>query len=235
MRIRIGAVLSLTALCLALSPLSFAAGDAYIYFVHGIPGRDVAANLDPNFPVDVLLNDDLCIERQITFGAIIGPLALPAGAYDVKVSPANLFVPCSNAPVVQSTVTLKADEDVTVLTALDVKGQPAILDLPNNLSDISAGQARIVLTNAADAPAIQVTVELVNSSQQYNYTVNPGKNVVASLSAGSYTIQVQAGSSILVPAQPLFLPSLSDSLIYAVGEASNGSVMLITKTIRNVL
>jgi hypothetical protein len=235
MRIRIGAVLSLTALCLALSPLSFAAGDAYIYFVHGIPGRDVATNLDPNFPVDVLLNDDLCIERQITFGAIIGPLALPAGAYDVKVSPANLFVPCSNTPIAETTVTLKADEDVTVLTALNTKGQPAILNLANNLSEISADQARIVLTNAADAPALQVTVQLVNSSQQYNYTVNPGQKVLASLPAGDYTIEVQANSTVLVPAEPVVLASLSDNLIYAVGESSNGSVMLIIKTVRNVL
>lgn len=47
-------VLQLAALCFVLAAYGFAADDAYLYIVHGIPGRDMADNLNPGYPIDVL-------------------------------------------------------------------------------------------------------------------------------------------------------------------------------------
>ena len=228
-------VCSLAALYLALSTLAFAGDDAHLYIVHGIPGRDVSASLDPTLPVDVLLNDDVCSERGITFGAVVGPLTLPPGQYDVKISPANPFVPCSNSALVESDVALKAGENVSAVAALDAKGQPAILTFGNNFSSVTEGDARIILSNAADAPVLQVILEVVGSNQKFTYNVNPGKTVVAVLPANPYTIEVESNGSVLIPLQPLTLPSLSATLVYATGTASNGSLTLVTKTVKDVI
>jgi hypothetical protein len=233
MKICTRVVLSLTVLCLALSPLTFAADDAYLSLVHGIPGRDIGASVD--VPVDVLLNNDLCIERQVSFGATLGPLALPAGQYNLKISPADLFVPCGNAAIAETDLTLLANQSVTALAAVDQKGQPTLVTFVNDLGAVAKGQARIVLTNAAVAPVLQVTLQVVNSQQKYTYNVNPGKTVEAEIPADIYTIEVEANGTVLVPAQPLNLYSVSATSVYAVGRASNGSLTLMTKTVRGVI
>jgi len=235
MKIRIGVVLSLMVVCLAFSSLMFAADDAYLYIVHGLPGRDVSASLDPALPVDILLNNDLCIERGTTFGLVVGPLALPSGQYNLKMGPANPFVPCSESPIVDTDVSLKAGQDVTAIAALDEKGQPTVLNFVNDLASVAEGQARVTLTNAGDAPVLQVTLQVVNSKQKYTYNVNPGKAVDATLPANEYTIEVAAKDSLLIPPQPILLTSVSATLVYAVGRADNGSLALVTKTIRGVL
>ena len=82
------------ATCVSLGANAFAAEDANLYFVHGIPGRDVAANAEPTFPVDVPINDEVCYLHGFTFGGTNGPLTVPPGEYD------------TNSPSVDSTVAL---------------------------------------------------------------------------------------------------------------------------------
>jgi len=235
MKIHMRVVLSLFALYLSVGTLAFAADDAYLYIVHGIPGRDISASLDPSFPIDILLNDDVCVERGTTFGVVVGPLTLPAGQSDIKISPANSFVPCSNSPLVETNVALKAGDDVSAIAALDDKGHPTILTFVNDFKSVAENNARIALTNAADAPELQIILELVGGRQKYTYNVNPGKTVVATLPSDPYNIEVESNGTVLVPLQPLTLPSLSTTLVYAVGTASNGSVTLVTKTVKDVL
>jgi hypothetical protein len=50
MKLRTRVVLQLAALCFVLAAYGFAADDAYLYIVHGIPGRDISDNLNPGFP-----------------------------------------------------------------------------------------------------------------------------------------------------------------------------------------
>jgi len=228
-------VLSLTVVCLALSTLTFAADDAYLFIVHGIPGRDVAASLDPTLPVDVLLNDDVCAERGITFGTTVGPLALPPGQYDLKISPANVFVPCGNEPLAETNVAAEAGRNVTAIAALDGNGKPTVLTFANDFTSVAENQSRIVLSNTADAPEVQITLQVVNGNEKYTYNVSRGKKVVATLPANAYTIQVAANGTVAIPAEPLTLPSVSATLIYTVGRSSNGSLQLVTKTVKDVL
>ncbi len=103
----IRATFVLALLCAALSTAMLASDNAYLYLVQGIPGRDYSNSTDPQFPVDVLINDEICYEHGLAFGAIAGPLTLAPGSYDVKVSVANSLAPCSNTPLVDSTVTLE--------------------------------------------------------------------------------------------------------------------------------
>ncbi len=90
-------------LCLALSASSFAASNnnAYLYIVHGIPGRDVADNLNPGLPIDVLI-DGKCPVHGLTFGSTSGPLTIAAGTYDVQISTANTLAPCTNPELIKA-------------------------------------------------------------------------------------------------------------------------------------
>jgi hypothetical protein len=90
--------LQLAALCLALGASAFAANDGYLYIVHGIPGREIADNLNPGLPIDILVSGD-CLVRGLTFGNTSGPFSFSAGAYDVQISLANSLAPCTNAPI----------------------------------------------------------------------------------------------------------------------------------------
>jgi Domain of unknown function (DUF4397) len=231
MKVCLRVVLS-AALYLAVTSLAFGADDGFLFIVNGVPGRAITAYHDPSLPVDVLLNNTVCALRGADFGNVYGPLALPAGQYDIKISLANVFVPCSNPALSETSITVQAGRNTTAITALDQTGKPTLLTFSNNLSAVAANNSRIILSNAADAPQLQFTFQA--GSQKYTYDVNPGQKVVATIPAGAYDVAVEANGTVLVPSQPLPLPSMSAVLVYSVGSASNNSVVLVTKTIRDV-
>src|SRR5271156_1017812 len=103
MKLRTRVVLQLAALCLALGASALADSNAYLYIVHGIPGRDIADNLNPGLPIDISVNGE-CLIRGLTFGNTSGPLTLAAGTYDAQISPANTLAPCTNAAMLDSQV-----------------------------------------------------------------------------------------------------------------------------------
>lgn len=119
------------ATCVSFGANAFAAEDANLYFVHGIPGRDVAANAEPTYPVDMLINDEACYLRGFAFGDTNGPLTLPPGQYEIKVSPANTLAPCTNAPSIDSMVTLVAGQNFAAVVGLNDSGMPTLTTFPN--------------------------------------------------------------------------------------------------------
>jgi hypothetical protein len=57
--------LGLALLCAALSTATFASS---MFLVQGIAGRDRSPDTDPAYPVDVLLNDEVCYVHGEAFG-----------------------------------------------------------------------------------------------------------------------------------------------------------------------
>src|ERR1035441_5458924 len=115
MKLRTRIFMQLTALLLVLGISAFAADDAYLYIVHGIPGRDIADNLNPGFAIDILVNGKSCLVHGLTFGTSSGPFTLAAGTYDVQISMANTLLPCTNAVLIDSQVILTAGENLSVV------------------------------------------------------------------------------------------------------------------------
>jgi hypothetical protein len=134
MRLRTRVVLQLAALCFVLAAYGFAADNAYLYIVHGIPGRDVADNLNPGLPIDVLISGT-CLARGLSFGNTSGPLSFSAGTYDVEISDANTLAPCTNAPLIDSQMTLTSGENMSAVAAIS-GGQPTLLQFTDNLSPV---------------------------------------------------------------------------------------------------
>ena len=229
-------VLQLATLCCVLAAYGFAADTAYLYIVHGIPGRDVADNLNPGLPIDVLLNGVSCQPRGLTFGSTNGPLSFPTGTYEVQISEANTLAPCTNPPLVDSQVTLTSGASVSVVAAIS-GGQPTLLKFADNLSPVTPGNARFIFAHAADAPALQATLTQLNvkDAKKFIVTVSPGKQQAISIPDGMYMVQVVAvGSSTVLASEQIGVADQSATFTYAAGEATNNVLGLVSKTVQGV-
>lgn len=232
MRSYIRLTFAMALLCAAMSTASFASS---MYIVQGIAGRNYAADTDPAFPVDVLLNDEVCYVHGLPFGNIQGPLTFFPGSYDVKVSIANTLAPCSNSPLIDTTVKIGAETDTSAVIALDSTGTPTLVTFTNNLTAVPANGSRLLFTQTVSSTTVQVTVENLSTKKLSTYNVKPGALLDLNVPAGSYTVSVSQGTTTLVESTAEFLGSQSVTLFYAVGEASNQSVILETRIVRDVL
>jgi Domain of unknown function (DUF4397) len=235
MKFRRSIALQLATLCLALGASAFADNDGYLYIVHGIPGRDIADNLNPGLPIDILISGD-CLVRGLTFGNTSGPLSFSPGTYDVQISSANSLAPCTNAPMIDSQVTLTAGASVSAVAALS-GGRPAVLHFADDLAPVIPGNARFVLANSADAPTLQATLTqlYVKNPKTYTITASPGAQKAAIVPAGTYLVRVvAAGSSTVLASEQIDLGDQSATFTYASGEAANNSVGLVNRAVRDV-
>jgi hypothetical protein len=204
--------------------------------VHGIPGRDIADNLNPGLPVDILVNGKSCLVHGLVFGSTSGPFTLSAATYDVRISLANTLAPCTNPPLIDSQVTLTAGTSVSAVAAIS-GGQPTLVNFTDNLSPIAPGNARFVFAQAADAPALQATLTQVNVKNPKTFTVtaNPDAQASVVVPVGTYFVQiVAADSTAVLTSEQTGLADQSATFAYATGEAANNSVGLVSRTIRDV-
>ena len=186
-------------LCVAMCTAMFAAENSYLYLVQGIPGHDYTTTTDPQFPVDVLVNDEVCYVHGLAFGTIAGPLTLAPGTYDVKISIANSLAPCTNSPILDNSVTLESGKNVSAVFSLGQTGTPALATFSNNFATVAANMARVLIAHAADAPTVEVSFQNTMTKQNYTYTVNPGELLIENLPAATYTVQVNQGTTTLAP------------------------------------
>jgi hypothetical protein len=235
MKNRIRLTIALALFCAAWSTAALASDNAYLYLVQGVPGRDYSATTDPQFPVDVLINDEVCYLHGLAFGTISGPLTLAPGSYDVKISVANSLAPCSNSPIVDSTVTLTSGENTSAVLALGSGGALSLETFTNKFTTVASGSGRILFALAADSPAAQVILENTSTKKLYTYSVKPGSLLNVTLPSATYSVEVNEGTTTIVPATNIDLYSQSVAMLFAVGEASNDTVTLESKIVRNVI
>ncbi len=221
------------ALCLCGYVAAYASEDAYLYLVHGVPGRDVSTASEPTLPVDILVNDESCLLHGFAFGSINGPLSLAPGQYDIKVSAANTLAPCTNPPLIDSTVELGSGEDASAVVALNDAGIPILSTFTNNLQPVATGQARLSIDYAGENSPIQVVVKEVTSTKSQTYTIDPGGKLVITVPFGNYTVEAAVGNAVLAN-QTIFLPSRSATLLFAVGDTANQSLSFVEKQIKDV-
>jgi hypothetical protein len=228
-------ILALAILCPALSTAMLATDNAYLYLLQGIPGRDYSAATDPTFPVDILINGDICYEHGLTYGDIAGPLTLAPGSYEVKVSVSNSLAPCSNSPFTEKTISLGAGKNVSAVVALSQAGSPTLLTFTNKFSAVTAGMVRVLLAQAVDAPTVQVILQNKTTMKLYTYEVKSGALLDVNLPADEYSVEINQGTTTLVSSSLFTLDSQSVLLLYAVGQASNSTVTLPSRIVRNVI
>lgn len=223
------------ALALLCAALSTGVHASSMYFVQGIAGRNYAAATDPAFPVDILLNDEVCYVHGLAFGSISGPLTFLPGTYNVKVSIADSLAPCSNSPLIDKPVEIDAKSDYSAVLTLNEDGTPTLLTFTNDLTPVAANTGRLLFALGANSPAMQVILENTTTKKLYVYLVKPGALLDVTVPADDYTVEINQGTTTLVASTSLRLYSESVDLLYAVGQASNDTVVLETRTLRDVI
>jgi hypothetical protein len=114
----LAAVLTPAAVLAQAAPAG-AAETSTVTVVHGIPGQDLG--LDPDLPVDVLVNGELCALTDFRFGDVSDRLELPEGTYDLEVKSSD--GDCGGATAISAEgVELPGGVNASVVANLDADG-----------------------------------------------------------------------------------------------------------------
>ncbi len=237
-------LLSRGVMALALVAAVFAATPAFaqdapvtLRVLHGIPGLDVSPDVDPELPVDVLVNDAICLLSGFTFPNIAGPFTIPAGTYNIKISLANTLEPCGNDAVVEADVPLEAGESVTIAAHLSADGMPTAGKFVNNFSAPDAGNARLIAHHLAAAPAVDVLARLGFPPSTIVFVPGAanGAQAMGMAPAGSLTLQIApAGSGRSIFNRVVRLRPGLTYLVFAVGSLENGTFELIVEPVGGI-
>lgn len=202
-------------------------GNATVYVVHGIDGRDLGAAKD--LPVDVAVNG-ACLLKGFTFKGIAGPLALPPGDYAIAISLANPAAPCGNAAVISATVPFGAGERASVVAHLTNGGAPTASKFENPVGFLFPA---VAARHAANFSAVDLIASRGRFSRTFAGLTN-GNQVAAHFLPGRVTFAIApAGTSSAVFEATLPLQPFSTYLLYAVGTPANGTFDVIVQTISN--
>ena len=225
---------------LATMPFTLSAQNASIRVVHGIPGPDVSPDLDPALPVDVLVNDAVCLVSGFNFGEIAGPFSIPGGTYNVKVSLADSLEPCSGDAVIAADVPFAAGENASIVAHLTDGGAPTASKFVNDTSAPMTGNVRLIAHHVANAPTVDVLVPGRFSSTPLLWV--PGvANIPGMNQAAAQIPATQAQISILPAGTNTSIYSRIGQLragltytAYAVGSLTNGTFSIILESIGGI-
>lgn len=135
------------ALVLALGAgVALAGNDANVRVVHASPDAPT---------VDVIVNDAITAFPEVEFGEATGYSPLPAGVYNVKVTPSGESI---GSAVIDADLSLFYNRDYTVV-AVDVLDDIAPIVLVDENRGVSPRQAKVRFVHASpDAPAVDIKV-----------------------------------------------------------------------------
>lgn len=214
-----GAAAIAAAIALA-GPAQAAEGDAQLSVLHGVPG----------LTVDVWVNGDRTLD-DFTPGTLAGPLALPAGAYELAITASDAAD--ASAPVIGPvTVTLAASGNYTAVANLDAEGTPTANFFTNDVSQIEAGKGKLTVRHAAAAPAVDV---LAGGAPVISNLTNPNEQTL-SLDPGTISAAVAATGTttpVVGPAD-LTVSEGTHTVVYAWGSLADNNLQLAVQTIEGL-
>jgi hypothetical protein len=184
-----------------------------VYVVHGVPGLTVDVYVDGQRALDDFQPE-----------TVAGPLDLPAGSHDVAITAAD--APDASNPVLTASANLAAGNSYSLVAHLTADGTPTITPYSNDISSVSAGQARLVVRHDAAAPAVDVraggTVVLsdVTNPNEGSLTVPAGTVSADVVLAGTSTVAIGPADVTLTEGTATF--------VHAVGSADDGTLTLVS-------
>lgn len=212
-------------LALAISSIAMvsAADPAKVYVGHGIPGKALGLT-DNALPVDVLVNDAICLLQGFEFGEFVGPVELAAGTYNIKIilPDADPTTECKGTTVIEADVPFAAGETSTVIAHLTVAGTLTASKFVNDVSASMPGYTRLTVRHVAQAPAVDVKLyrgwergrmvgmieDLENPEQAGPLNIRPG---------GYEAVILAANTDVVVLGLPVELEPHKSYIVYAVG------------------
>lgn len=184
----------------------------------------------PDTPVDVYVDGALTLD-DFQPGDLAGPLALPAGDYEVAVTAPDAVD--DSAPVLGPvTLTLAAGANYTAVAHLTEAGEPGLNLFTNDTSQTAAGQGRLTVRHVAAAPAVDV---LAGGSPVIEGLTNPDEATL-DLPAGTVSASVAlAGTTdpVLGPTDVAVQEGVL-TILYAWGSAEDGNLAIAAQTIEGL-
>ncbi|WP_285318694.1 DUF4397 domain-containing protein [Pseudarthrobacter sp. lyk4-40-TYG-27] len=214
-----GAAAIAAAIALA-GPAQAADGDAQLSVLHGVPG----------LTVDVWVNGNRTLD-DFTPGTLAGPLALPAGSYEIAITAADAAD--ASAPAIGPvSVNLAANGNYTAAAHLGADGKPTASLFTNDVSQTPAGKGKLTVRHAAAAPAVDVLAgatpvitNLANPNEK-TLTLDPG-TVPAAVAATGTTTPVIGPADVAVAEG-------THTIVYAWGSLADQNLKLAVQTIEGL-
>jgi hypothetical protein len=193
--------------------------EGQVIVVHGVPG----------LAVDIYVNGDLTFENS-EFGDVFGPLALPAGDYEIEIF-ATGADPAVDMPALatEDPIALPAGAVATIAAYLAEGGAPTLGAFVEDNSTIAAGQARVTARHLADFGAVDV---LANDGAVFSGVTN-GQGGDADVPADTYNIKITAAGDPATVAfdQDVPLAEGTNTIAYAIGSVSGSTFQVVTAAI----
>ncbi len=206
-----------TGFATAFSAPAYAADDATVSVLHGVPDSTV----------DVYANGEPLLEG-FEPGTLTDPMPLPAGEYDLKVTAAG-DGPDGDAVIEADDVEVTAGTDVTIAAHLDEEGEPALTPFANDTSSTDAGEARITVRHIAAAPAVDVRAD---EEVAFSDLTNPNEDKT-DLAAGTVSADVVLAGTDDVAVGPadVELKDGTNTIVYAWGSADDDTLDLAVQEV----
>ncbi len=162
-----------------------------------------------------------------------GPYSFAPGSYEVEISESNTLAPCTNPTIASLEVTLSAGETVTAVAQLS-GGAPTLAQFGDDFLPVTAGDARFVFRQTAEAKLLTATLTQlgVSAPKTYSVTAGAGEQQAIQVPAGAYLVQVffSGGSTVLV-SKTIVIDDQSGAFTYAAGRSANGSIDLVYRIV----
>lgn len=208
------------------------------YVVHGIPGDDFG--FARPLPVDISVSGLGCAIRDFKFGGRVGPLAIPAGTYDIKISLADTANPCNGTSVISLPgVNLPAGANATIIAHRTADGSAGAGDLlglgvtasifGNDFTPTASGKARIIAHHTALAPSVDVILSRDYSAPNAPSVTVPGftnptaegdavlSQINAQIRPGDWEVALELDGAPVFGPDTLNLKPFTTTYVYAVG------------------
>jgi hypothetical protein len=201
-------------------PAQAAESDAQLSVLHGVPG----------LTVDVWVNGERTLDNFAP-GTLAGPLALPAGAYDLAITAADAAD--ASAPVIGPVkVTLAASGNYTAVANLDAEGKPTANFFTNDVSRLEPGKGKLTVRHTAAAPAVDVlaggapVISGLANPDEETLTLDPGTLSAAVAAAGTTT-------PVIGPAD-VTVAEGTHTVVYAWGSLADSNLQLAVQNIEGL-
>jgi hypothetical protein len=201
---------------LAGGGLAQAKANSSVTIVHGLP----------RFTADVYVNGELLLSG-FQAESTTDPLTLTEGEYDVAIR--DVGSPADSEPALQDVITLDGGINVSIVAHLDEGGSPALSVFENDMSQIPAGESRLVVRHQAAAPAIDV----LSDGETLLTDVTSGGEAEANLAVATHEVAVAlaGGGEELVSPTALQFEEGTSHVVYLIGSAEDETLGLMVQTV----
>lgn len=217
---------------ISLAPSAAIAGDATLFAVHGIDGRDLG--LKKALPVDVSV-DGACALPNFRFGDVTDGIVLPAGRYDIAISLRDRDNPCGGTTVIAGNFRFRSDATYSVVAHLDEAGVPTATRFRIPTWAVRDGFGRLVVVHGAVAPEVDVTVSRESRTNRGVALdrLSNGDSRKATLADGSWLARIYPALADTPVGDAAEAPVIDGkvTVVYAVGSLANGTFSLLAQVV----